>query len=138
MASDTIADEDQLASYNSCPKGDRRVTAAVRGVLVEAATTGMLRYPWPLIREVLADMMEEVLQEFQAEAHVEVGPAPAGGDSEDMRRVRSELAAQIASCTRGAPWTLQRLCEVVLEPRKQYSRFQKLAQALEKLLRVTT
>ena len=26
----------------------------------------------------------------------------------------------------GAPFTLQRLCEVLLEPRKQYSRFDKL------------
>lgn len=37
-----------------------------------------------------------------------------------------------------APWTLQRLAELLLEPRKQYSRLHKLAAAVERLLTVTT
>lgn len=57
---------------------------------------------------------------------MQVGPAPPGGDAEGMRRVRCEVAAQVAAWSRGAPWTLQRLCELALEPRKQYSRFEKL------------
>ncbi len=39
-----------------------------------AGATGR-RYPWPLIRELLADTIEEVLQEFQAEDQVEVAAA---------------------------------------------------------------
>lgn len=35
----------------------------------------MRRYPWPLVRALMAELMEQVLLEFEAEAHVEVRAA---------------------------------------------------------------
>jgi hypothetical protein len=50
---------------------------------------------------------------------------PAGADPDECRKVREQLLAQLDGW-RGAPFTLQRLCEVVLEPRPQYASFSKL------------
>lgn len=109
----------------SAPPGQQKVTPALRGVLAEIATSGVIRYwaastsglmcsavrspfrlfgivayvihsrtcyvcvrsgrgchfctryPWPLVRTLLAELMEQVLVEFEAEAHVEVRGASA-------------------------------------------------------------
>ena len=88
------------------------------------------RYPWPLQRELYAHALCEVLADYEAEAAVEVGP-PAllpGGESGEAarRRLREALEGFEAE----APFTVQRLAEVLLEPRKQYTRLDKLARAL--------
>jgi hypothetical protein len=36
------------------------------------------RYPWPLVRALMGDIMDQVLREFEAEAHVEVLRARLG------------------------------------------------------------
>ena len=54
-------------------------------------------------------------------------------------RTRSiEHFKSILSGFRQAPWTIQRLCELILNPRRQYNQIDKLAHALEKLLMITT
>lgn len=40
--------------------------------------------------------------------------------------MRGRLAALLAGCTRGPPFTLQRFAELLLAPNKQYSQFLKL------------
>ncbi|KAK9839629.1 hypothetical protein WJX81_001603 [Elliptochloris bilobata] len=110
----------------------------LRGILAETATTGLVRYPWPLQRALYAHALSEVLAHFESEAAVEVGP-PAllpGGESGEAARRR--LRGDLEAFGEEAPFTLQRLAEVLLEPRKQYARLDKLVLALEKLLLVTS
>lgn len=133
-----VASEEELQAFSSAPPGQRNVTPALRGVIAEIATTGVLRYPWPLVRTLMAELMKQVLLEFEAEAHVEVGPSPAGMGPEESRAMRGRLAALLAGCTRGPPFTLQRFAELLVAPNKQYSQFLKLALALEKLLTVVS
>jgi hypothetical protein len=54
-------------------------------------------------------------------------PPPPGFESEDA--VAPRLHSLLASHAE-APFTLQRLCEVLLEPRKQYNRLDKLVRVL--------
>ncbi len=49
-------------------------------------------------------------------------PMPGGGSAEGVQAGLHSLLDGFAE----APFTLQRLCEVLLEPRKQYSRLDKL------------
>lgn len=133
---DTVATEDQVQEYNRSSRG-RSMPLAVKGVLEEAANTNMLRYKWEVIKPLIKVCMDEALRSYEGTSQVAVGPVPAGADPDECRKVREQLLAQLDGW-RGAPFTLQRLCEVVLEPRPQYASFSKLAQALEKLLRVTS
>lgn len=135
---DRVASEEDIKAYISSPAESRIMSPALKGVLVETALTGRLRYQWPLVQVLLVDVMQRVLLKFEEESVVEVGPSPAGDDAEGCRMKRDQLLQQLRGWTRGAPFTLQRVCEVVLEPWQQYRRFDKLAQALDKLLRVTS
>ncbi|KXZ43929.1 hypothetical protein GPECTOR_77g26 [Gonium pectorale] len=75
----------------------------------------------------------QVLTAYDAETRVEVGPPGPDSVSETVERFQKLLAA-----FSDAPWTFQRLCEILLEPKRQYSRLPKLVLAIEKCLLVTT
>lgn len=71
-----------------------------------------------------------MLADYEAEAAVEVGPPvllPGGESGEAARR---RLCDNLEGFEAEAPFTVQRLAEVLLEPRKQYTRLDKLARAL--------
>ncbi|KAK9792255.1 hypothetical protein WJX73_008897 [Symbiochloris irregularis] len=133
-----VASLDELRHFYRTPPAERRVSAALRGVLAEIATTARLRYDWKDIRPLIRFHIESVLTDMEAETQVEVGPARPmeGGVSPADFKVR--LGDLLTTHDNGTPFTVQRLCEVLLEPRKQYSQFEALALAIEKLLLVTT
>lgn len=61
-------------------------------------------------------------------------PAPLLLPSARAPRLAEPLAVRVQD----APWTIQRLCEVLLEPHKQYKRLHKLAAAVDRLVLVTS
>lgn len=138
-ASGSIAGADRLEQFSSLPLSERAtLDAPLRGVLAETALTGLQRYEWRLLAPLLHSLVDAVLADFgRQEAEVEgpPRPPPAGFESVDA------LAARLHALLDGheaAPFTLQRLCEVLLEPRRQYARLDKVAVAIEKLLMVTS
>lgn len=135
--SEAIADVADLEAFNSLPAGQRHLTAKLKGVLAETACTGVIRYQWSLIRPLLVQLMETQLREYEAAEHVDVGPARPLLLGDDSVAALTERFTGMLAGFQGPPWTLQRLCELLLEPRKQYQRLHKLALALEKLLLVT-
>lgn len=59
--------------------------------------------------------------------HTQIGPArPILDSSDDSVQQLSERFSKMLSGFDSHPWTLQRLCEVLLEPQKQYKRLHKL------------
>lgn len=48
------------------------------------------------------------------------------GDSDDSVPALVERFSKLLGAFDSHPWTLQRLCEVLLEPQKQYKRLHKL------------
>lgn len=64
---------------------------------------------------------------FLACLHAQIGPArPILGGSDDSVEKLCERFSTLLAAFDGHPWTLQRLCELVLEPQKQYKRLSKL------------
>lgn len=66
---------------------------------------------------------------------LQIGPArpivdSSGNDSSVQQLV--ERFARLLSGFDSHPWTLQRLCEVVLEPQKQYRRLHKLVRVRQR------
>lgn len=62
-----------------------------------------------------------MLNHFYDAENVEVGPSPYS-ISDTLERMRNLLTS-----FKQAPWTLQRLCELLLEPSKQYSKLPKVS-----------
>lgn len=129
--------EDAIVAFNQQPAGQKRLTEQMRGVLAETALMGYVRYRWEVVQPLVEFTMERVLLDYDAESQVDVGPPRSAVEGETIHQTIDRFRAYLAMF-RQPPWTVQRLCEVLLEPQKQYSRLHKLAAAVEKLLLVTT
>ncbi|CAG9460431.1 unnamed protein product [Pedinophyceae sp. YPF-701] len=133
-----IADRDEVEAYAAAPQGARRLTPALVGVLAEVATTGLIRYPWRCVRPILEDMIIKRLTEFEEGETIEVGPPRPIPDEFRAGPASKRIIQALRAFEKDAPFTLQRLCEVAVEPGRQYARLEKLAFALEKLTWVTS
>lgn len=87
---------------------------------------GVCRYPWPALRPLVEHLLGEVITDFVGTAKVEVGPALPLSGGESAVELQTSLQQLLDSFDDEAPFTMQRLAEVLLEPRKQYSRLEKL------------
>ena len=91
------------------------------------ALTGALpcRYPWVLLQPLVLHLLQQVLQEYDERSKVEVGPAPPPAEGESAADVFARLSGAVQAFSE-APFTIQRLAELLLEPRRQYMRTDKL------------
>ncbi|KAI3435712.1 hypothetical protein D9Q98_001770 [Chlorella vulgaris] len=136
-----IADAGRLRAICSLPPSQRPpLDAALRGVLAETALTGLQRYEWQLLLPLLHSLVDSVLADFapSPQTDEEVGPPRPPLPGFESPAVLAEGLHGLLDGHTEAPFTLQRLCEVLLEPRKQYARIDKVVLALEKLLVVTS
>ena len=69
--------------------------------------------------------LDAVLHDYQADAAEDVGPGRMLMEGESPDTARRRLQAALAGF-RGPPFTVQRLAELLLEPRRQYSQLHKL------------
>jgi hypothetical protein len=107
----------------------------LRRVLEEMRAVGAPAYEWELVRPLLAAALTDSLTAFRA-AHPGTDPAlPAaqGGFEAGLARLLAALEG-----FQGAPFTLQRLVELILEPAQYYRSVAKLIFGLEKLLSVSS
>jgi serine/threonine-protein phosphatase 4 regulatory subunit 2 len=112
---------------------------ALRGVLAETALTGVVRFEWRLLLPLLHRQLDAALQACAGggDADPEVGPPRPWPDGDSPEAAAPRLHAALQAFP-AAPFTLRRLCELLLDPGKQYRRQHKLALAVERLLTVTT
>lgn len=104
---------------------------------MEMATTGVPRFQWELLVPVLTAQLEFVLRDYADEERVEIGPSRPLPHNESLEDCIKRLSAGLNSL-QAAPFTIQRIAELLLEPRKHYSRLVKIASAFEKVIFVTT
>ena len=106
-------------------------------MVAETALSGVVRYEWRLLSPVLHALLDTVAADYARESPDEVGPPRPMPDGQPLDAARASLHSLLSSYS-APPFTLQRLCEVLLEPRKQYSRADKLLLVIERLLLVTS
>eukprot|EP00898_Chlorokybus_atmophyticus_P002976 jgi/Chlat1/367/Chrsp10S08625 len=111
---------------------DRAFSAELREVVQVTAKTGCLWHDWAAFRALLLLRLEQAISEYLAGEQVEVGPPRPHANA------HAQLSAALDSFQVQAPFTIQRLCEVLLAPKETYRTLDKFTLALEKLLFVTT
>jgi serine/threonine-protein phosphatase 4 regulatory subunit 2 len=117
----------------------REFTDELRGILEVSAMTGLYWHRWNEVKELLLFRLKQVLQDYyKSHADVTVGPPRPLVTGESYQELEDRLTSGLESFTDGAPFTLQRFCEVLLNPRDRYPNLDKVALAFEKLLLVTS
>jgi len=80
----------------------------------------------------------DTISDYERKEQEECGPPRPLMTAESPEALRRNLKAEIAKFENDPPFTIQRLCEVVLEPGKQYRTLDKYAMSVEKLLLVSS
>eukprot|EP00899_Mesostigma_viride_P006231 jgi/Mesvir1/15609/Mv03216-RA.1 len=107
-------------------------------VIKWTAATGELWRNWPTFRRLLAIQMDKVLREFYQREHVDIGPPRPLSTGETFAELCARLQKGLESFAEQPPFTIQRLCEVLVTCHSCYRVFEKLVLAIEKLLLVSS
>ncbi|KAJ1410206.1 Protein phosphatase 4 core regulatory subunit R2 [Sesbania bispinosa] len=105
-------------------------------ILQVIASTGKFWHDWDNLKSMLSFQLKQVLSEYpEAKMASEQQYASLG---EPYSELVNKLDEALTCFIDGPPFTLQRLCEILLDPRSIYPNLSKLALALEKNLLVTS
>ncbi|GLV31240.1 Protein phosphatase 4 regulatory subunit 2-related protein [Carabus blaptoides fortunei] len=101
------------------------------------AKTGDPVYQWPLIKCLFREKLVSVITEFyEACPSVEIPPCP-NVDAFNYDAMKSFILEKLDTFA-AAPFTVQRICELLTSPRKEYNRIDKYMRALEKNILVVS
>lgn len=111
------------------------VTEELEGIIRDVAQTGSVNgYPWDSLRWLLARKVEHVLGEFWREVpDVQVQE----GESFERMAVEPLTRSLLEPRREGPPFTAQRICELLAEPRLIYKSTRKFLFALQRAILVT-
>uniref|UniRef100_A0ACD5V9J3 Uncharacterized protein n=1 Tax=Avena sativa TaxID=4498 RepID=A0ACD5V9J3_AVESA len=112
----------------------------MRGIIEVIADTGKFWHEWSFLKRLLSLQLMQVLGEYSEAQMVirEDGQQQNPLSAETHSELFSQLNDALLRFEEGPPFTLQRLCEILLDPKGTYKKLSKLALALEKTLLVTS
>ncbi|KNA07676.1 hypothetical protein SOVF_169710 [Spinacia oleracea] len=127
----------QVSDSNGNGASDPKVSAEeVKGVLEIIASTGKFWHEWDELKNMLLFQLKQVLSEYPETRIPTDQQNPSMGES--RTQLVKSLEEALFSFLDGPPFTLQRLCEILLNAQNIYPNLSKLALALEKNLLVTS
>lgn len=101
------------------------------------AATGKFWLEWEKLKSLLSSQLKQVLSEYpEVKMSIEDQKSLLGGET--YEELVNRLDEALCSFVEGPPFTLQRLCEIILDAKDIYPKLSKLALALEKNLLVTS
>lgn len=101
------------------------------------AKTGDPVYQWPLIKTLVREKLTRVMTDFyESCTTLEITPCP-NVDHFNYDTMKSNLLERLESFA-NAPFTVQRICELLTAPRKEYNRVDKFMRAIEKNILVVS
>ncbi|KAJ8467536.1 hypothetical protein OPV22_030088 [Ensete ventricosum] len=111
----------------------------IKNIMEVMAASGKFWHEWDMLKSLLSFWMKQVLAEYpEAQMASGGGLQKSSLVGETYAELAKRLDEALLSFTEGPPFTLQRLCEILLSPKSTYSNLSKLALALEKNLLVTS
>ncbi|CAE7259319.1 PPP4R2r [Symbiodinium microadriaticum] len=124
-----------LLQFASAAEEEMTLSDELEGIIRNLAETGAAAcYPWDALRILLAKKMETVLTDFWRDA-----PDLTLSEGETFQHSAVEPLKQslLEPRREGAPWTTQRLCELLAQPRTSYKSTRKFMYALQRAILIT-
>eukprot|EP00735_Rhodelphis_limneticus_P004864 TRINITY_DN16517_c0_g1::TRINITY_DN16517_c0_g1_i1::g.1871::m.1871 TRINITY_DN16517_c0_g1::TRINITY_DN16517_c0_g1_i1::g.1871 ORF type:complete len:154 (-),score=24.09,sp/Q6DCQ0/P4R2B_XENLA/31.88/1e-15,PPP4R2/PF09184.6/1.9e-26 TRINITY_DN16517_c0_g1_i1:710-1171(-) len=121
---------------------EQNLTPELDSIISQIAATGLVYFEWSLLRPLLGEKLKKVIIDFNEKAGKgalnETLATPTLADAPSTLQEHIEQLIELLDDFSGAPFTIQRLCELLLNPGRHYRTSQKLLTAFDKLLTVTT
>ncbi|UJR38257.1 hypothetical protein I4U23_030930 [Adineta vaga] len=128
---------DILDKYLEKTENERVLTPELEQILVQIAKTGYSRYPWEKIKPLFLQKLTIVLDEFNNESNMDKLDVHPNVDRSTFEELKNDIIERIDSFE-NAPFTIQRLCELILSPHAHYRRTDKFVRGLTKCVSVVT
>ncbi|CAF1127536.1 unnamed protein product [Adineta ricciae] len=106
---------DILDKYLEKAEDERILTPELEQILSQIAKTGYSRYPWEKIKPLFLQKLIVVLDEFNNELSMDKLDIHPNVDQSTFEELKSDIVERINSFE-NAPFTIQRLCELILSP----------------------
>ncbi|KAJ7516275.1 hypothetical protein O6H91_22G051100 [Diphasiastrum complanatum] len=120
-----------LSQFVEQEESHKKFTSELRSILEVIAKTGKYWHDWFQLKILLSFRLKQVLKELQESQ-------PEGIAQKTYYGCMKTLVEELDSFSDEAPFTLQRICELLLCPPNSYSNFDKFMLAFERLLLVTS
>ncbi|XP_016314097.1 serine/threonine-protein phosphatase 4 regulatory subunit 2-B-like isoform X2 [Sinocyclocheilus anshuiensis] len=105
--------------------------------LCHIAKTGETLVSWCQFKSYFIFKLENVMEDFQASAPEQRGPANPNVESVPFEEMKERIL-KIVNEYNGIPFTIQRLCELLTEPKRNYTGTEKFLRGVEKNVMVVS
>ncbi|XP_063697036.1 serine/threonine-protein phosphatase 4 regulatory subunit 2 [Culicoides brevitarsis] len=132
------AEEIQLVLERYSRLKPKEIPEALEEYMSFVAKTGDTVFKWPLVQHLFREKLMNVITEFHdSSPSITDLPHYPNVDPFNFDLMKKNLIERMESFC-AAPFTIQRICELLTEPRKQYSRIDKFMRAIEKNILVVS
>ncbi|XP_037724200.1 serine/threonine-protein phosphatase 4 regulatory subunit 2 [Drosophila subpulchrella] len=116
----------------------KEIPKELEDYLQYVAKTGDTIFKWSSLKYLFREKLLNVIKHFNEDSpRLEEIPNYPNVDPFNYETMKSSLLERL-DLFNAAPFTIQRLCELLIDPRKQYSRIDKFMRALEKNILVVS
>ncbi|GFO44473.1 cysteine-rich with egf-like domain protein 2 [Plakobranchus ocellatus] len=124
--------EDYLDALTAFARdGSKEIPQILEQYLNGVAKNGETLFQWPLLKPLIVGKMEQVIEELQHGLSSENITSRPNVENVRFDVMRTRIMDAVHKFT-GAPFTIQRLCELLIDPRRHYKRSDKFMRGLEK------
>ena len=124
----------ELSSLEKTPQV-ASIPACLDEYLASVASTGKAVFAWSKVKPLFRRKLELIIQEFSESCPTESLARQPNVDMFNFEQMKERIFEQLESYT-GLPFTIQRLCELMVQPKKHYKRIDKYMRGLEKVMLV--
>ncbi|XP_036388160.1 serine/threonine-protein phosphatase 4 regulatory subunit 2-B [Megalops cyprinoides] len=118
-------------------KGKKEVCPVLDQFLCHVAKTGETMIQWSQFKSYFLFKLEKVMDDFRASAPEQRGPANPNVECIPFEEMKERIL-KIVNGYNGIPFTIQRLCELLTEPKRNYSGTDKFLRGVEKNVMVVS
>ncbi|XP_035223087.1 serine/threonine-protein phosphatase 4 regulatory subunit 2-like [Stegodyphus dumicola] len=123
--------ESILDALNDFERKPVEIPPILEEYLQRIAQNGEIIFPWCKLKPLLKRKLELVLDEFYETCPAEVSLPVPNFETFNFDNLKKSILQAVDSFT-SAPFTIQRLCELVTNPKKHYNRTDKYMRGIEK------
>ena len=127
----------ELAVLEKNPDSAGPISPSLDEYLTYVAKTGNALFEWNKIKPLFKKKLQIVIQEFHDSSPSEDLPKQPNVDMFQFDQMKQRIFEQLESYS-GIPFTVQRLCELLVQPKRHYKRTDKFMRGLEKIMLVVS
>lgn len=129
--------EEILDALNDFEKKKGEIPPVLEQYLKTIAKTGETLFPWPRVKPLFVGKLENVMSKFNRELPADhLAPCP-NVENPKFKEMRKRILDSLNKFS-DAPFTIQRLCELLTDPKKHYRRTDKFMRGVEKNMLVVS